>query len=92
MSVNIEVPDLSAVLVPSSDVKEKRVTNRAIISDLYFEENDEIEKGELFAVLFNENGTCDIIAPTSGTIVSLPCVEGDSVASEEVLATVETDR
>ena len=64
--------------------------HRATISDLHFEENDEIEKGELFAVLFNENGTCEITAPASGILVSLPCEEGDSVGSEDVLATIDT--
>ena len=64
--------------------------HRATISDLYFEENDEIEKGELFAVLFNENGTCEITALASGILVSLPCEEGDSVGSEDVLATIDT--
>ena len=64
--------------------------HRATISDLYFEENDEIETGELFAVLFNENGTCEIAAPASGILVSLPCEEGDSVGSEDVLATIDT--
>ncbi|MGB2986594.1 MAG: biotin/lipoyl-containing protein [Phycisphaerae bacterium] len=66
------------------------VIHRATISDLYFEENDEIKKGELFAVLFNENGTCEITAPASGILISLPYEEGDSVGSEDVLATIDT--
>ena len=90
MEIHIEVPDLSTALVPPVDAREKRVIHRATISDLYFEENDEIEKGELFAVLFNENGTCEITAPASGILVSLPCEEGDSVGSEDVLATIDT--
>ncbi len=89
MEINIEVPDLSRALVPL-DARDKRVIHRATISDLYFGKNDEIEKGELFAVLFNENGTCEITAPASGVLVSLPYEEGDSVGSDDVLATIDT--
>ena len=90
MEMNIAVPNLSTTLIAPVDAREKRVIHRATISDLYFEENDAIEKGELFAVLFNENGTCEITAPASGILVSVPCEEGDSVGSEEVLATIDT--
>ncbi len=72
MEINIEVPDLSTTLIPPIDAREKRVLHRATIADLYFEENDEIEKGELFAVLFNENGTCEITAPASGILEPIP--------------------
>ena len=90
MEINIEVPDLSTTLIPPIDAREKRVLHRATISDLYFEENDEIQEGELFAVLFNENGTFEITAPSSGVLVSLPYEEGDSVGSDDVLATIDT--
>lgn len=90
MEINIEVPDLSTTLIPPIDARERRVLHRATISDLYFEENDEKKKGELFAVLFNQNGTCEITAPASGILVSLPYDEGDSVGSEDVLATIDT--
>lgn len=90
MEINIEVPDLSTALIPPVDAREQGVHHRATISDLYFEENDEIEEGELFAVLFNENGTFEITAPSSGVLVSMPCEEGDSVGSDEVLATIDT--
>lgn len=90
MEINIEVPDLSTTLIPSIDALDKRVLHRATISDLYFEEYDEIEKGELFAELSSENGSCEIIAPASGILVSVPCEEGDSVGSEDVLATIDT--
>lgn len=90
MEINIEVPDLSTALIPPVDARQEHVIHRATISDLYFEENDEIEEGELFAVLFNENGTCEITAPASGIIAFLPYEEGDSVGSEDVLATIDT--
>ncbi len=90
MEIHIEVPDLSTALIPPVDAREKRVLHRATISDLYFEENDEIQEGELFAVLFNENGTFEISAPSSGVLVSLPYEEGDSVGSDDVLATIDT--
>jgi len=92
MEVNIEVPDLATIRVPTAEVQEKRLISCATITDLYFEESDEIEEGELFAVLFVENGTCEIVAPVSRTLVSLPCEVGDSLISEEVLATIEMDR
>ena len=92
MEIHIEVPNLSTTLIPPVDARETRVVHRATIADLYFEENDEIEKGELFAVLFNENGTCEIVAPASGLLVSLPYDEGDTVTSEAVLAKIQTDR
>ncbi len=91
MEIHIEVPDLSTALIPPVDAREKGVLHRATISDLYFEENDKIEEGKLFAVLFNENGTCEIAAPASGILVSLLCEEGDSVGSEDVLATIDTE-
>ena len=69
------MPDLSTALIPP-EALEKHVFERATISDLYFEENDEIEEGELFAVLFNENGSIEITAPSSGVLVSLPYEEG----------------
>ena len=72
------------------DARKKRVVHRATISDLYFEENDEIETGELFAVRFNENGTCEITAPASGILISLPYEEGDPGGSAGVLATIDT--
>lgn len=90
MDVDIEVPDLSTTLISPIDTGEERVIHRTTISDLYFEENDEIKKGEFFAVLFNPNGTCEITAPASGILVSLPYEEGDSVGSEDVLATIDT--
>lgn len=90
MEIHIEVPDLSTALIPPVEAREKHVFERATISDLYFEENDEIEEGELFAVLFNENGSIEITAPSSGVLVSLPYEEGDSVGSDDVLATIDT--
>ena len=92
MEINIDVPDLSTTLIPPIDAREKRVLHRATISDLYFEENDEIEEGELFAVLFNDNGTCEIAAPATGVLILLTYEEGDTVPSETVLAKIQTDQ
>lgn len=92
MIIGIEVPDLATVLAPPVEAKEQAVIAHATVSDLYFEEGDEIEEGELFAVLFNDNGTCEIVAPASGVLMSLPYDEGDTVTSEAVLARIQTDR
>ena len=92
MIVDIEVPDLTAVLAPPVEAKEQAVFTDATVSDLYFEEGDEIEEGDVFAVLFNDNGTCEIVAPASGILISLPYDEGDTVTSEAVLARIQTDR
>ena len=50
------------------------------------------EDGELSAVLFNDNETCEIVAPASGVLISLTYDEGDTVTSEAVPAKIETDR
>ncbi|UCC29875.1 MAG: hypothetical protein JSU86_16920 [Phycisphaerales bacterium] len=92
MEVNIEVPDLVTIRVLAAEAEEKRLISYATISDLYFEESDGIEEDELFSVLFIENGTCEIVAPVSRTLVSLPCEEGGSLISEQVLAATEMDR
>ncbi len=92
MEIDIEVPDLASVFGPSAAAEGERVLDRATVSELYFEQGDEIEEGELFAVLFNRHGTCEIVAPTSGVLVSMRYEVSDSVASEEVLATIDTDR
>lgn len=92
MIIDIEVPDLAELLVPPIEAKEAAVLGHATISDLYFEEGDEIEEGELFAVLFNDNGTCEIAAPASGVLISLRYEEGSTVTSEAVLAKIQTDR
>ena len=92
MIVGIEVPDLATVLAPPVEAKEQAVITEATVSDLYFEEGDAIEEGELFAVLFNDNGTCEMVAPASGVLISLPYDEGDTVTSEAVLARIQTDQ
>lgn len=75
---------------PPVDARQEGVIHRATISALWLEENDEIEEGELFALLFNQTGTCEILAPASGILVSLPYEEDDSVGSEHVSATIDT--
>ena len=92
MIIKIEVPDLATVLAPPFEAKEQAVFTEATVSDLYFEEGDESEEGELLAVLFNDNGTCEIVAPASGVLISLTYEEGDTVTSEAVLAKIQTDR
>lgn len=92
MIIDIEVPDLATVLAPPVEAKEQAVFTDATVSDLYFEEGEEIEESELFAVLFNDNGTCEIVAPASGILISLMYEEGDTVTSEAVLAKIQTDR
>ncbi len=57
-----------------------------------FEEGDEIEEGDIRAALFNDNGTCETVAPTSGVFISFTYEEGDTVTSEAVLAKIQTDR
>lgn len=90
----IEVPDLAKALADSipGKAEDHLAVNRATLSDLYFEEGDDIEEGDLFAVISNRYGTCEIKAPASGMLVSLRHEEDDAVTSEEVLATIDTDR
>ena len=92
MIIDIEVPDLATVLAPPAEAKEPAVIAHATVSDLYYEEGDEIEEGDVLAALFNDNGTCEIVAPASGVLISLPYEEGDTVTSEAVLAKIQTDR
>lgn len=90
--IDIEVPDLATVLAPPVEAKEQTVFTDAPASDLYFEQGDEIEEGDVLAALFNDNGTCEIVAPASGVLISLPYNEGDTVTSEAVLAKIQRDR
>ncbi len=92
MKIDIEVPDLVTVLAPPVEAKEQAVFTDASVSDLYFEEGDEIEEGELFAVLFNDNGAYEFMAPAPWILISLPYDEGDTVTSDAVLAKIQTDR
>ena len=62
MEIEIEVPDLPTVLPPSVAQASERVLDRASVSELYFEEGEEIAEGDVLAVLFNDNGTCEIVA------------------------------
>ncbi len=93
MIVEIEIPDLAELAGPDAfkDEDNPRVVGRAAISDLYFEEGDEIKRGELFAVIFNECGTYEIFSPAMGRLVEIRREEGDTVASEEVLANIEVE-
>lgn len=93
MRVNIEVPDVSDALDPSAlrDAVAESEVHRASVADIYFEEGDEIEEGELFAELSNWLGTYEIKSPATGTIVDIRCKVGDTVTSEAILASVDTD-
>ena len=94
MKVVIEVPDLAKAFADSTPEKaeDQLAVNRATLSDLYFEEGDDVEEGDLFAVISSLYGTCEIKAPASGSLVSLRHDEDDPVTSEELLATIDTDR
>ena len=92
MIFEIEVPVLSIVLAPPVDAKEPTVIRHATVSDLYFEEGDEIEEREFVAGLFNDHEMREIAAPATGVLISLTYEEGDTVASEAVLAKIQTDR
>ena len=43
-------------------------------------------------VLFSGKGTCEIVAPASGVLISLRYEEGSTVALEAVLTKIQTDR
>ncbi len=94
MKVVIEVPDLARALADSAPekVEDRIAVNRATLCDLYFEEGDDIEEGDLFALISSLYGTCEIKVPASGSLVSLRHDEDDPVTSEELLATIDTDR
>ena len=92
MEVRIEVPELTEVLSLSAGRGDQVPINRATISQVYFEEGDEIEAGDVFASISNEYGTYEVVAPASGLLVFVWHEEGDTVSSEEVLATIDTDR
>ena len=92
MIVDIEVPDLATVLAPPVEAKEQAVFTDATVSDLYFEEGNEIEKGDVLALLFHDNWTCEIVTPVSGVLISLPYDEGATVTSEAVPARIQMDR
>jgi len=94
MEVDIEVPNFAGGPVSSTveDEEDQGAIDQAVISDLSFEEGDEIEEGEVLATVFNEYGTYDIVAPASGLITSLRCEEGDTVTSGQVVVTIETAR
>lgn len=51
MKVDIEIPNLESIFGPATSVAKQRTMKRATISDLYFEEGDEIEEGELIGHL-----------------------------------------
>ena len=65
MIIDVEVPDLATVLAPPAEAKEPAVIAHATVSDLYFEEGDGIEEGDVLAAFFNDNGTCEIVAPAT---------------------------
>ena len=92
MAVNIEVPDIPAVLCPSAGEEDQSVMNEAVIFEIRFEEGDEIEKGDVFASISDQYGTYDIVSPASGLLASVWCEEGTVVTSENVLASIGTDR
>ncbi len=62
------------------------------MSDLYYEDGDEVEEGDVLAVFLSDTGTCEIVAPPSGGIISWPYDEGETAISEAVLAKIPTDR
>ena len=92
MEVRIEVPDLPEVLPPRIDEEDQRAINRATILVVRFEEGDEIGKGETFALIDNDHGTYEVVAPASGVLMSIFCEEGNTVSADDVLATIDTDR
>ena len=92
MIIEMEVLDLMRFLTPPTGAEELAATSHATLYDLYFEEGNEIEESELFAVLFNDKGTCEIVAPASGVLISLRYEEGSTVALEAVLTKIQTDR
>ena len=92
MIIEIEVLDFMRFLTPPIGAAELAAISHATLSGLYFEEGFEIEEGELLAVLFNDKGTCEIVAPASGVLISLRYEEGSTVALEAVLTKIQTDR
>ena len=66
--------------------------NEAVIVEIRFEEGDEIEKGDVFASLSNKYGTYDIVSPASGLVAFVWCEEDATIMSDDVLASIDTDR
>lgn len=92
MKIDIEVPELADLIERSSlnATTTGSAGNRAIIEALYFEEGDPIEEDDVFAEIRGEHfETFEVRAPASGTISYLRHHEGDTVTSEEVLATID---
>ena len=92
MAIRIEVPDIPEVLPPRIDEEDQRAINRATILEVRFEEGDEIGKGETFALIYNDHGTHEVVAPASGVLACIFWEEGNTVSSDDVLATIDTDR
>ncbi len=92
MEVRIEVPELTEAFSPSAGQGHRVPINRATISQIHFEEGDEIEAGDVFASITNGYGTYEIAAPVSGLLVFVWHEEGDTISSDEVLATIDADR
>ena len=93
MTVDIEVPDLVEFArdARSGDGHEAKQVVQATITDVYLEEGELIEEGELFAVIENRYGSCRILAPAIGLLIKVSVAEGEVVSSETVLATINTD-
>jgi biotin carboxyl carrier protein len=93
MAVEIVVPELSALpperVTDEADREEGPVGPH--IAALYFEEGEEVEDGEVFAIVSNGFGAVEILSPASGTVIDLCCHEEDPVEADDVIAVLETD-
>lgn len=65
--------------------------DEATVSCWYFEEEEEVNKGDTLVEMLTDKSTFNITAPVTGRLVEILAQEGDVVKVGDVVAILETE-
>ena len=94
MEVFIEVPELTDLMSNRSSSAEGSNSSESqfvTIRSINFAEGDEIQKGDIFALVTNKYGSIDVEAPANGVITEICREEDDIVSAGEIVAVLDTE-
>lgn len=92
MSVEIEVPDLSALPGDRLDTEAETVEPQVPhITAIHFDEGEEVAKGDVLAIISNGYGAIEVTSPVTGTIIEIRLREADPVEPGDILVVLEPE-
>jgi len=79
MNIDVELPDMG-----------EDVGDEAVVSEVYVQEGDEVESGEVLLEVEADGTSFEVTAPQSGVIVELLVAEEDVVHVGDVVAILDS--